>query len=220
MRFSLPILVLLTIGIIGCSSSQQYYIDPSYSENKVDASVLVVPLQSSWFEGNFTHTFGSLSGTGKTTFYNSLEPLLSEYIYSSVELIDAEQSFDNDMFYSSKLKLGNDSLDVILPKENSSFSMSEQQPQMVLFLDQYFFRKKQKTLSGSSYAGHEEGSTRTLLYFETKYIFWDTSNNKPIAWGSTDSSVSLSSSGNVNSADYYKVLSQAVEKLSKRSPIM
>jgi hypothetical protein len=176
MRTSLPILAFLIVSIIGCSPAKNYYIDPVYSENKLQAEVLVLPLQRNWFEGNYSHTFGSLSGTAETTFYNSLEPLISENVYSRIQVIDQEQTFDEEMFQPAKLKIGKDSVNVMMPARRSNFSLSDFKPEIVLVLDQYFFRKRQKASSGSSYAGHEGGDPKTILYFETKYIYWIRTN--------------------------------------------
>ncbi len=149
MRFSFLIFVILIASIIGCSTAKNYYIDPVYSENKVQAQVLVLPLQRNWFEGNFSHTFGSLSGTAENTFYNSLEPLISENVYSRIRVIDEEQTFDEEMFEPAKLKMGKNSVNVLIPASQSNFSLSDFKPEIVLVLDQYFFRKQQKASSGS-----------------------------------------------------------------------
>lgn len=213
-------LVLLISTLVGCSSSKEYYIDPSYKEQKVDTSVLVLPLQRDWFQGNFTHTFGTLSGSAKTTFYNSMRPLLSRNLSSDIQMIDPGTSFNSKMFQHSMLKFGSDSLNVFVPDQQSNFSISGSQPEIILLLDKYFFRKKRKVFGSSSYAGHEEGTTKTVLQFETKYIYWDTKQQKPIAWGNTGSSVTLGKSPEVKDSDYEMVLSKAVDKMLKRSPIL
>lgn len=216
-----PFLVLITVSLLGCSSSKEFYLDPSYSEEKVNASVLVLPLQRDWFDGNLNHTFGSVSGQAKTAFYNSLEPLLSINLESSIEMIDSEQSFDDEMFEPTRLKNGEESLNVLLPKEYSTFNSSDDQPKIVLLLDQYYFLTEEKTTGNSTYGGHEEGITRTILYFETKYIYWHTEQKEAIAWGNTDSSVTLDKkTDNASSSDYYEVLSKAVEKMSKQGPLL
>lgn len=215
------ILVLIAANLLGCSSSQEFYIDPSYSEEKVNASVLVLPLQRDWFDQSLRHNFGSISGQGETSFYNSLGPLLSNHLQSSVEMIDPEQSFDGEMFEQTKLNSGKDSIDVLVPTEQSSFNSGDHQPEIVLLLDQYYFLTEEKTTGNSSYGGHEEGITRTILYFETKYIYWDTEQKEAIAWGNTDSSVTLDKkTDNASSSDYYDVLSKAVEKMSERGLLL
>jgi len=213
-------LVLLISTLLGCSSSKEYYIDPSYEKQKVDTSVLVLPLQRDWFQGNYTHTFGTLSGSAKTTFYNSMRPLLSRNLNSDIQMVDPNTSFNGEMFQSSMLKFGSDSLNVFVPDQQSNFNISGSQPEIILLLDKYFFRKKRKVFGSSSYAGHEEGTTKTVLQFETKYIYWDTKQQKPIAWGNTDSSVTLGKSPEVKDSDYELVLSKAVDKMLKRSPIL
>lgn len=220
MRSFLPILAISLVSIIGCSTTQNYYIDPVYSENKVQAEVLVLPLQQNWFEGNYSHTFGSLSGTAETTFYNSLEPLISENVYSRIRVIDQEQTFDGKMFQPAKLKMGKDSVNVLMPANQASFNLSDYDPEIVLVLDQYYFRKRERTIGGSSYAGHEEGKPVTELYFETKYIYWDTNKHEAIAWGNTNSSLTLSSPADVGSSDYYQVLSDAMEKMATQGPLL
>lgn len=215
------IIVLITANLLGCSPSQDFYVDPSFSEEKMDASVLVLPIQRDWFDQDLRHNFGSLSGQGKTSFYNSLGPLLSDKLQSSVEMVDSEQSFDDEMFTQKKLSSGVDSLNVLLPTEQSTFNSGNLQPEIVLILDQYYFLKEEKTTGNSSYGGHEEGITRTILYFETKYIYWHTEQKEAIAWGNTNSSVTLDkSTDDASSSDYYEVLSKAVEKMSDRGPLL
>ena len=183
-------LIFIITSLLGCSSSE-YYIDPAYSEEKVNTSVLVLPIQRDWFGGSFSHTFGSLSGQGKTTFYNSFEPLLSNSLESSIKMVDSDQSVDDEKFERTKMKFGEDSTNVLIPKEESTFDSSDFQPKIILVLDQYYFLQEEKTTGNSSYAGHEQGITRTVLYFETKYIYWDTEQRKAIAWGTTDSRVTV-----------------------------
>jgi hypothetical protein len=213
-------IVLVSATLLGCSTSKEYYIDPTYEKQKVDTSVLVLPLQRDWFQGQFTHTFGTLNGPGQTTFYNSMQPLLAKSLTSNIQMIEPGTSFDSKMFRSSKLKFGSDSLSVLIPDQQSNFSMSGSQPEIILLLDKYFFRKQRKAVGGSSYAGHEGGSTKTVLQFETKYIYWNTKQHKPIAWGNTASSVTLGKSPDVTNSDYELVLSKALDKMVKRSPIM
>lgn len=215
-----PILLLISLNLSGCSASKEYYVDPSYSEEKVNASVLVLPVQGDWFDGSLNHTFGSVSGQAKTTFYNTLEPLLSNNLESSVEMVDSEQSFDDEIFEQSTLNTGKDSIHVLIPIEQSTFNSADNQPEIVLLLDQYYFLTEEKTTGNSTYAGHEEGITRTILYFETNYIYWSTEQKKAIAWGNTDSAVTLDKTDNITTSDYYDVLSQAVEKISEQGPLL
>lgn len=212
-------LVFMAVTLLGCSATKEYYIDPSYEDQKIDTSVLVLPLQRDWFQENYTHTFGTLSGSAKTTFYNSMQPLLAKNLNSDIQMVDPGTSFKSEMFQSSKLKFGSDSLNVYIPDRQSNFSLSGNQPEIILLLDKYFFRKKRKVFGSSSYAGHEEGTTKTVLQFETKYIYWNTKQQKPIAWGNTESSVTLGKSPEVTGSDYELVLSKAVDKMLKRSPI-
>lgn len=215
------ILVLITANLLGCSTSKEYHIDPAYSEEKMDASVLILPIQRNWFDQNVRHNFGSLSGQGETSFYNSLGPLLSDKLQSSVEMADPKQSFDDENFRQKKLDFGKDSVNVMLPTEQSTFNSANEQPEIVLILDQYYFLKEEQTTGNSSYAGHEEGITRTILYFETKYIYWNTEQKEAIAWGNTNSSVTLDKkTDKASSSDYHELLSKAVEKMSDRGPLL
>lgn len=220
MRNSSIFLILLSIAIISCSSSKNYYVESDYSQEKLNTSVLVVPLQSSWFEGNLTHTFGSLSGTAQTTFYNSFGSILSGKVNSDVKMIDSEQFYNADYFQPSKLKVGKDSLNVLLPTNTSNFNASEFNPEVVLLLDKFYFRKQTTSTPSSTYSGHE-GSTKSYkLYFETNYVFWHTQKQKAIAWGNTNSSVDLSSPNSSDSVPYYEAITKAIEKLSKQGPII
>lgn len=215
---SISLLVLFLLS--GCSSPRNFYVESDYSENKIDSNVLVVPIKRSWFPNNRSHTFGSLSGKGQTSFYNYFEDVLANKISSNVEMIPYEQHLDEKLFTSSKLEIGSDSIDVLLPTPDIKFESGDFDPEVVLLLDKYFFRKVMKRSGRASYAGREGGQKRYQLYFETNYIFWQIEKQKPIAWGTTSGITDLPSTGDANSQKYYQAILRAAEKISDQGPVL
>lgn len=205
--------VLIAVVLAGCSSSKNYYLEPEYQENKVNSSVTVLPVWRSWF-GNFPYyNFGSLSGTGKNVFDSSLQPLFSEYLSSNVEAISSPGQIDTTNFTIANVNHEDQSFSIITPKENAKVSSSR----FVLLLDQFYFRQKSElSTNASSYAGHE-GSVKRMLYFVTKYAYWDTQTNKIVGWGTSNASTQISEKPEVS--DYAEVLSEAVQKIAKQGPI-
>lgn len=219
MRVKLFFLSLFICLLSSCSSTQKYYLEPEFQQNKISSTVLVVPIQRIWFTDNFSHPFGNLSGPGKNAFYSFLEDLMDDRLRSSIQLLDTEKPLDGKLFSPVSLTSGKDSMQVMLPTDDSQFTMPGYQPRMVLLLDQFYYRKKKETAGGSSYAGHES-TTRNLLYFETKYTYWDTEADKPIAWGSSAASKIVSADEALSYPDYLEVLSKAVKKIVDQGPLL
>jgi hypothetical protein len=219
MRVHQYLFVSLILLLAGCSSSKDYYIEPELENAKKPSSLLVVPIQQSWFENNYSHSFGQLSGNARNIFYSSLEGLMSDKLRSKIRMIDKDQIYDGKLFKSTSLKFDGNSYKVMLPTDDLQFDMPEYKPELVLLLDQYFYYKRKEATGGLGYAGHE-AKTQNILYFETKYIYWDTSNDKAVAWGSSYASKKVSNSPTVNLEDYRDVLSKAVDKVIKQGPAL
>ena len=219
MRVPQYFLAFIIILFAGCASSKDYYIEPEFENSKKTSSVLVVPIQQSWFENNYSHPFGQLRGNARNIFYSSLESLMATRLQSKIEMVNADQNFNGDLFESTSLAFDGNSYQVMLPTDDIQFEMSEYKPEMVLLLDQYFYYKRKEATGGLGYAGHE-AKTQNILYFETKYIYWDTVNDKAVAWGSSHASKKVSNSQTVDLQDYREVLSKAVDKVIKQGPVL
>lgn len=219
MRVQHYLVACLVILISGCSSSKDYFIEPELENAKKPSSVLVVPIQQNWFENNYSHSFGKLSGNARNIFYGSLENLMSDKLRSRIKMINKDQSYDGKLFESTKLPFGDNSYKVMLPTDDLQFEMPEYKPEFVLLLDQYFYYKRKEATGGLGYAGHE-AKTQNILYFETKYIYWDTSKDKAVAWGNSFASKKVSNSQVINPEDYRLVLSEAVNKVIKQGPVL
>lgn len=144
---------------------------------------------------------------------------MDDQLRSSIQLFDTEKSLDGRLFSPVSLTSGKDSIQVMLPTDDAQLTLPEYQPRMVLILDQFYYRKKRETVGGSSYAGHE-ATTRNFLYFETKYTYWDTETDKPIAWGSSAASKIIPSDEALSYPDYLEVLSKAVKKIVDQGPLL
>ena len=219
MRVQHYFLAIFIILLTSCASSKDYYIEPELAKDKKTSSVLVVPIQQSWFENNYSHSFGQLSGNARNIFYSSLESLMSDKLRSRIRMIDSDQYFDGKLFESTPLTFDGNSYKVMLPTDDVQFEMPEYKPEMVLLLDQYFYYKRKEATGGLGYAGHE-AKTQNILYFETKYIYWDTINDKAVAWGNSYASKRVSDGPRVNLDDYREVLSKAVDKVIKQGPVL
>ena len=219
MRAQLFLIAIFTILFSACSSTKEYYIEPEFQKEKISSSVLIVPVQQKWFEANFSHAFGQLSGTGKTTFYSSLENLMSEKLRSRIKMVGSDQSFNGNLFRSTTLDSKSGEFQVMLPVDDKQFDLPEYKPGIVLILDQYYYYKKKKNFGGTGYAGHET-TAQNVLYFETKYIYWDTSAGKPVAWGSSYASKSISDKQVPGQDDYREVLSKVFDKVVKQGPLL
>lgn len=219
MRVLFYLIALSVLLISGCASSKDYYIEPELETQKKTSSILVVPIQQNWFENNYSHSFGKLSGNAKNIFYSSLENLMSDKLQSRIKMISEEQSYDGKLFKSTMLTFDNTSYQVMLPTDDLQFEMPEYKPELVLLLDQYFYFKRKEATGGLGYAGHE-AKTQNILYFETKYIYWDTSKDKAVAWGNSFASKKVSNSESVDLEDYRQVLSKAVDKVIEQGPVL
>ncbi len=219
MRVQHYFLATFILLLVSCASSKDYYIEPELEKDKKLSSVLVVPIQQSWFENNYSHSFGQLSGNARNIFYSSLESLMSDKLRSRIRMIDEDQYFDGSLFESTPLTFDGNSYKVMLPTVDMQFEMPEYKPELVLLLDQYFYYKRKEATGGLGYAGHE-AKTQNILYFETKYIYWDTINDKAVAWGSSYASKKVSDGPRVNLDDYREVLSKAVDKVIKQGPVL
>lgn len=219
MRVPHYLIACLVILVAGCSSSKDYFIEPELENQKKPSSILVVPIQQNWFENNYSHSFGKLSGHARNIFYSSLESLMSDKLRSRIKMINEDQNYDGTLFKSTLLPFGGNSYEVMLPTDDLQFEMPEYKPELVLLLDQYFYYKRKEATGGLGYAGHE-AKTQNILYFETKYIYWDTSKNKAVAWGNSYASKKVSNSPKINPEDYRLVLSEAVEKVIQQGPVL
>lgn len=219
MRVQQYLFVFIILLLTGCASSKDYYIEPELENAKKPSSILVVPIQQAWFENNYSHSFGQLTGNARNIFYSSLENLMSDKLRSRIKMISEDQNYDGNLFKSTSLTFDGNSYNVMLPTDNIQFEMPEYKPEMVLLLDQYFYYKRKEATGGLGYAGHE-AKTQNILYFETKYIYWDTSNNKAVAWGNSYASKKVSNSRVINLEDYREVLSKAVDKVIEQGPVL
>ncbi|MDX1671929.1 MAG: hypothetical protein R3211_06280 [Balneolaceae bacterium] len=215
--FLTSITVLLLLA--GCSTTRNYYIEPEYQKSKIRSSVLVLPIQREWFEDNYMHTFGSLSGNQKTAFYSSLRHLFSEQINSELYAVDPSKNFPDSLFMSTTLSTGASQFEAMVPRKNVKLEFEGVMPRIVLVLDQYFYREKSELSGGSSYAGHE-AEVKNFLYFETKYVYWDTEKGVPLAWGVSDAHIEMPAGESIGFQDYLAVLSKAVDKVAKQGPIL
>ncbi len=205
--------ILFGVMLAGCSSSKNYYLEPEYQENKVNSSVTVIPVTRAFFTNFPYYSFGSLSGTGQSVFNSSLQPLFAQYAASSVETISSSAQIDTTNFTLTNLGDEEEMFEIIAPKENSKVSSSR----FVLLLDKFYFRQKvEQSPNSSGYAGHE-GSEQRMLYFVTKYAYWDTQNNKIVGWGEASTRTQISTEPEVS--DYSQILSQAVQQIVKQGPI-
>lgn len=221
MRVQKYLIAFLVILFTACSTTKEYYLDPEFEQEKVSSSILIVPVQESWFEEkeNLSHTFGKLSGTAEKTFYTSLEKLMSQKLRSKIKMAGSDQTFKGDLFKSTILNSGNNSLQVMLPLDDKQFDLTGYEPEIVLLLDQFYYFKREQEVGGLGYAGHESKS-QNLLYFETKYMYWNTENSKPVAWGSSYASKKISGNQVLGLSDYREVLSKAMDKLIKQGPVL
>lgn len=219
MRVQHYFFAFILLLITGCATSKDYYIEPELENSKKTSSILVVPIQQSWFENNYSHAFGQLSGNARNIFYSSLENLMANKLRSRIKMVSEDQNYDGQLFKSTSLAFDGKSYNVMLPTDDIQFDMPEYKPEMVLLLDQFFYYKRKEATGGLGYAGHE-AKTQNILYFETKYIYWDTSNDKAVAWGSSHASIKVSNSQVVNLEDYREVLSKAVDKVIDQGPVL
>lgn len=214
--FAIVSVLLITLFVSACSSSKNYYLEPEFKNSKTNGTVLIMPIDRFRF-GNFQHTFGSLSGDERTTFNSQLAPLFSQYANVRVSMLNEDEMVDTENFKISSLQTEDNMFETIIPAENANLSFSGEQPRFVLMLDQYYYRQKEEEVGGGSYAGHEPEIQRTL-YFETKYVYWDTTRKQPVGWGVSTASSEVSVT--VTRSDYVEVLSKAVRKIVNQGPIV
>ena len=205
--------------IAGCSTSKSFHIEPEYQKNKKTSSVLVLPIQRTWFQNNYTYTFGNVSGTGGKVFWESLENLLARNLKSMVEVPSRDATLDTGTFEATSLPFEAGETEVMIPNlaSGTDFEFNGRRADMVLLLDKFYYRKVREFVGGNSYAGHE-GREKTFLYFETKYVYWDAERKKIAAWGSTDASVTIGQDAGYS--DYLEALDKAVKKIAKNSPVI
>lgn len=202
----------------GCNTLENYYIEPEYRNQKLSTSVLVLPIQKSWFPDNYSHIFGSLSESERSAFYSSLKFLLTEHLYSRLEVVGPEQMYPDTLFRPMNLTTGEQQFEVLIPRNQVQIESEGFDPRMLLILDRYYFSERQEQTGGSTYAGHE-GKLKNYLYFETDYVYWDSSQNRALAWGHINTSIPISEGQRIRYSNYLDLLSKAAELLTSRGPV-
>lgn len=219
-RSAFPLILLFATAtmLAGCGSTENYYLDPEYQDQKSTSPVLVIPVQKDWFTDLYQHPFGYLKGKDKQAFNSLIKPLISEHTGSMITVIASGEYMDEEKFKVTTLPIGNIQHDVIVPSEQAEFQTPDSNPRFVLLLDQFYFRKLNQSSSSSGYAGHGGGEGHQRLYFRTLYVYWDTVRKKPVAWGSSEDSISYSDK--LSFPDYSELLSKVMKKIVDRGPVL
>lgn len=210
-------ILLLGLLISYCSTSQNYYLEPDFENEKIESSLFVIPVERSLFNGFEHYAFSALRGTEKTIFETSLSPYLSEFSNSNVKIMESKEPLDEEDFEIDSLETSESKFAVLLPKSGTQVLNNEETPRFVLLLDQFYFRALEKTIGGSSYAGHEGQSIRRTLVFETKYVYWDNEKREAVGWGVANADLNFQEEP--SNEDYSKLLEQALEDIVKRGPL-
>lgn len=209
-------IVITVLFISSCSSTQNYYLDPAYQKEKSSESVLVVPVQKKWFQNAFHHNFGHLSGRDQSMFYAMISPLFNEYAATTINIVSFEQEIDESNFTFNRFPVREHVTDFVVPKEDARFPKATGNYRFVLLLDEYFFSKRTKKSSTSTYAGHR-GEDQLLYIFQTKYLYWDTKRKEAVAWGVVQSD--LPYKDNLGFPDYSQLLSRAIGQIIQNGPV-
>jgi len=216
--YSMILLFFAVAVFSGCGSTENFYLDPEYQDQKSTSPVLVIPVQKDWFTDLYQHPFGYLKGKDEQAFNSLIKPLFSEHTGSMITVIASGENMDEEKFKVTTLPIGNIQHNVIVPTEQAEFQTPDSNPRFVLLLDQFYFRKLKQSTSSSGYAGHEGGEGQQRLYFRTLYVYWDTVRKKPVAWGSSEDSISYSD--NLSFPDYSELLSRVLKKIVDRGPVI
>lgn len=209
-------LVFIAFILASCSSSKNYYLEPSFQNGKEESAVLVLPVFQSWFSSFPEHTFGSLRGTNQEMFISSLEQLFSEHSAAPVESFRSTPPSDSTDFMISEFAIKGNTLDLIVPKTSFQVNPENSSSRFVVLLDQFYFREQKKKAMNSTYAG-QESSQQKELYFETKYAYWDTETKTIIGWGLASKSELINKAA--TKSDYSSLLSKVVKEIVSQGPL-
>lgn len=215
-RNLLPALLMAAALLAGCSSSGNYYLSPDYQENKVNEEVLILPVKQEIFARYFQHTFGFLSSTQEEIFWDALERGYSRSAGVTARTYNYD-SIDSADFKITSLDIRDGTMEVITPSGTRQFQVEGVSPGFVLLLDQFSFEKTAENAGSSGYAGHEREIDYSLR-FETKYVYWDTRNNAPVAWGIATSDKDLDGE-EATEDDYNDLLAQVLERIAENGPV-
>jgi len=198
-----------------CSTTKQYHTVPEYQENKEITSLTIVPIKKDWFPNSTDHPFGYLSPKQDQAFYALLEPLFSEKVIGTVNNFDESRSFDDSEFKYETFQVGESQFKSFVPNK-PDFGNLKQNNRFIVFLDQYYFRKRKESARSSNFAGAEVDE-KNYLFFETKFVIWDTLKNQSVSWGTSNATTQIN--GQLNLNIYSQVLDKAIDNIVKWGPV-
>lgn len=214
----LAALLAAAVGAAGCSSTQSYFLDPDYEGNRIKASVGILLIEQAYFPDVYDHTFGSLRTREARTFRQFLEPLYGTAAETESWLIPGRAIADPQVFRSRRFTAGADSFEVMVPENRKAFSFPARAPRFLLILDQYYYRRGAESGGGSTYAGHEP-SVSQVLAFETRYVYWDVTEERVVGYGTARSQVNLEAEEPAVS-EYSELLSESLTQIARWGPII
>lgn len=218
---NLYLMSLLVVGAVlaaGCSSTQSYFLDPEYQENKTKAPVGILMIEKEQFPEVYTHTFSSLRSREARTVRLFLEPLYSTAAETEAWLVPDETIANPQSFESRRFTVETDSFHVMVPESRRALSFSGRSPRYLLILDQYHYQQVAESSSESSYAGHEASITQVLV-FETRYVYWDVTQEQVVGYGTARSQMNLEAEEPTVS-EYSDVLSESLKQIARWGPII
>lgn len=216
-KFSLLIsCTLIGLLLTSCTASQSYYIEPEFENEKMNTSLLILPIKDTFFDGFDAHTFSQLNPREQAAFDNNLAELISKNSGTKTQEIEGDKSLNKNDFSIDSLEISSGAIGILSPKKGVAIG-GKSSAQLVLILDQYYFRTVEQASGGSSYAGHEGTTTIKTLYFETNYLYWDNDSGQAIGWGSVESDLMLKEG--LTEEAYQDILDKALKKILKQGPI-
>lgn len=202
----------------GCSSTQSYFLEPEYQENKTKAPVGILLIEQEQFPEVYTHTFSSLRSREARTFRLFLEPLYSTAAETEAWLVPGEAITNPQAFQSRRFTVETDSFHVMVPDNRQALTFPDRAPRFLLILDQFYYRQLAESNSESGYAGHEASITQVLV-FETRYVYWDVSQEQVVGYGTARSQMNLETEEPTVS-EYTDVLSESLTQIARWGPII
>jgi hypothetical protein len=202
---------------IGCGSTGNQYMVPDH-QSKPGSSIAILPIDiETFYDFDINHTFGAFNSVQKGIFNENASVILARN--TSGEVKGVIEHLETGMnFETRELELGRDKIRIMAPVAGSSISNGSGEPTYVLIFDQYRFHQFTRTDGASSYAGHEEGTLRRFIAFETKYAIWDNESKELVGWGIVNSDQQFTN--NVTEADYTDLLNKAMRQIISRSPFV
>ncbi|MDX1670868.1 MAG: hypothetical protein R3211_00900 [Balneolaceae bacterium] len=214
-KIAVGLLSYILVVIAGCVNLKTKHLDPEYREPVSSTSVLIVPLYPQNDESSDRGSDEMMGPEERKEFNSIFGRLFSKYTLTETYGIDPDYTVRKDAYTWQFLKLGNSTLQVLLPDTTHILSYKDTKPDFVLFLQNHHFNIDQRTESLST-SGSFNARQGYALAFRGNYVIWDNRSQDPIGWGTIDQSVRFTSEATTE--NYITLLEIVAKEIIDNSP--